>query len=653
MITPATATVVISLAKGAIKLGNRLDVLLAEKTAVEGTFVLPMPAIADAPSGVLQVRELRAYLAAHATAAPRDPLGDLRVRLVRTLKENEPDAELVGLCFQRVFPQRMKAPAVEPDSLYIAELRKVLPALDISDGDALAAAFHVAAGRDSRGLNYGMRVGLLVADVIAEFGAENTALFVRDPQLRQAAQAVLERFAEPDLETFPAWGGLVRHALSSTLNGLLDARSKLGVDAAWVSALLDVLAEARDDAHGDEFVIGLFQGRGYSRLLSEGLTRAAAELAVDQTSAFKQMAAAIIGTAAPLTRDQSFGTFFNDHWTDLLRGGLLALEKQTPVLLKDKPELVRDVSIALVRALAATPQARLLSTQTLVHLTDAAVGAVAAKPALLTQVAGGKPWLEVLLGSVVSTVSRDGVRQALEGKGVATIVDDVAGLLATHPELLIKNPELIREVVGPVLNAVQTLRSLDAHNLAQAAAMGALTAMVARHGLSDTRFAPLTIEFTGRVAELVQSETIRGIDAPELINVAIATLLNNPRVLELHGNLAASVLFAVQTAAAADPRGLLSGPMLVATIQEVLAATARYGRLKAEASLAKLTTELTQVIRSSLSSAADQLGRNLALSGVPLVIGGMVAAWARGEIVAIDPADLIFRTAFERLAAAT
>lgn len=653
MITPATATVVISLAKGAIKLGQRLDVLLAEKTAVEGAFVLPMPAIADAPSGVLQVRELRAYLAANATATPRDPLGDLRVRLVRTLKETEPDAELVGLCFQCVFPQRMKAPAIEPDSLYIAELRKVLPALDISDNDALAAAFHVAAGRDSRGLNYGMRVGLLVADVVAEFGAENTALFVRDPQLRHAAQCVLERFAEPDLETFPAWGGLLRHALSSTLNGVLDARSELGVDTAWVAALLDVLADARADTAGDEFITGLFQGRGFSRLLSEGLARAAAELGADQTNAFKQIAAAVIKTAAPFTRDQSFGAFFNDHWTDLLRGGLLALEKQAPALLKDKPELVRDVSIAMVQALAATPQARLLSSQTLVHLTDAAVGAVAAKPALLTQVAGDKPWLEVLLGSVISTVSRDGIRHALDGNGIAAIVDDVAGLLAAHPELLIKNPELIREVVAPVLTTVQNLRSLDARHLAQAAAMGALTAMVARQGLSDTRFAPLTIEFTGRVAELVQSQTIRGVDAPELIDIAIATLLNNPRVLELHGNLATGVLVAVQTAAAADARGLLSGPVLVATVQEVLAATARYGRIKAEASLTKLTTELTQVIRSSLSSATDQLGRSLALPGLPRVIGGMVAAWARGEIIVIDPADRLFRAAFERLAAAT
>lgn len=649
MITPSTATVVLSLAKGAIKLGHRLDVLLAEKAAVDGTFVLPMPKVAEMPSGVVQVREVRAFLAANPAPGRSDPLGDLRPRLVRTLQHTEPDADVVGRCFQRLFPQRCQAPAIEPDSLYLQELQKVLPALDVSDHDALAAAFHVAAGRDGRGLNYGMRVGLLVADVVAEFGAENTALFVREPRLRQIAQVVLERFAEPNLETFPAWSGLLRHALSATLNGLLDTRKEMGESDAWLAALLDALAEARAGVGGDEFVIGLLQGRGYPLLLSQGLARAAAELGADQANAFKQIAASVLATAAPLAQDRTFGAFFNEHWTDLLRGGLQALEKQVPTLLADQPDLVRDSLLALLRAVAANPQARSLSRDTLVRLTDAAVGAIAAKPALLGKVVGGKPWAEALLSSVVNTVARDGVRHALKADGIAAVVEDVATLVAAHPELIMDRPELVHEVVAPLLDAVQSLRRLDARALAHTAALGTLAAIAERHDKLDTRFAPVMIEFTTRVAGLVRTQTIRGVDASDLTQAAIATLLHNPRVFELKGNLVLAVLTALQAAAAADPRQLLSGPVFAAAAREVLATTARLARAKAEASLAQLTTELTQLIQSTLASAADQLGRGLDLPGLPTLLGGMVAAWARGELNRVDVADATFRAVVARL----
>ena len=51
MISPSTAALAISIAKGAIKLGGRIDRLMAEKAATTRDFVLPMP---PQPSSNLQ-----------------------------------------------------------------------------------------------------------------------------------------------------------------------------------------------------------------------------------------------------------------------------------------------------------------------------------------------------------------------------------------------------------------------------------------------------------------------------------------------------------------------------------------------------------------------------------------------------------------------
>ncbi len=50
MISTDAASLAIFLARGLIKLGGRIDVLLAEKTAVTSAFAIPVPAVAAGPS---------------------------------------------------------------------------------------------------------------------------------------------------------------------------------------------------------------------------------------------------------------------------------------------------------------------------------------------------------------------------------------------------------------------------------------------------------------------------------------------------------------------------------------------------------------------------------------------------------------------------
>jgi hypothetical protein len=657
MISPATAALAISVAKGIIKLGQRLDALLAEKEAVQAGLVLVMPTLYAGPDAFQKVRELRKYLADTAGATAADALGCDRADAERELAKAAPDNALVGAWYGQVFPERLAVAAFNPDAAYVKELQKLLPAFDLSDPDSLAAAFQITAGKDDRQVTYAARVGLLVADVVAEFGAQNTALFVRDAGVRSVVQSVLERFSKPDLEGFTAWSPLLRHALGATLNGLLDARSALTGDSQWLIALMDVLVEARKDpAGGDEFLVGLFQGQGYPLLLSKGLGRAAEVLAEDQADVFKQLAAELLKTAAPLTKNsESFKGFFADHWGDLLRAGLEALERHGPALLKDQPQLLSKVLVGMVTEVKAIPQASLLSNETLFRLGDAAIAAVAAQPELLTARVGDKPWLRALLDSFVNTMARDGLRLSFSREGLEDIVTDAAGVLASHPGLIAdaKNAGLVRDVVGGILRAVSELPSLDARKIATAAASGTLRALAANPGLVGTRYAKLVADFSSRLAELVQARTLTGLDASAIAVAAIETLLNNPALFDAaRSNLATAVLNAVLQVAGDDEAKLLTGATLVGTVREVLAALARCGKVQVEsATLAEVTERLAEVIQDALAQAEAELGRRVDLPGLPPVIGGLVAAWARGDFVKIDPGAPAFRELLGRLLA--
>lgn len=652
MISPETAKLAISVARGIIKFGQRLDALLAEQKAIEGGLILKMPNVYKGPTALQKVRQLKRYVVVAVAETGPTPLGDDFNELKAELEKPEPDNAFIGECYRRVHPDRLAVIPLNPDAGYVEELRRLFPSFDLGDPDTVAAAFQLASGSDDRPMGYGARVGLLIADVLAEFGSQNTALFVRDPGVRTIVQSVLERFARPDLEDFTAWSPLLRHALSATLNGLLDARGALVSDSQWLNALLDVFVAAREDpAGGDEFVAGLFQGRGYPLLLSKGLGRAAEVLAEDQSDTFKQIASDLLKEAAPLVNGSpGFKAFFSDHWGDLLRAGLGALERHGPALLANQPELLSDVLVGMVRELKTIPQADLLSNETLFRLGDAAISAVAAKPDLLTATVGNQPWLKVLLRSFVTTMARDGLQLSFSREGLETIVQDAAGVLADHPELIIdpENAGIVRDVVGGILRAVSDLPSLDARNIATAAASGTLRALAANPGLVDTRYAKLISDFSGRLAELVNAGSITGVDASAIAIAAVETLLNNPALFDgARSNLATTALNAVLQVAGNDPAKLLVGGTLVNTLREILSSVASFGKSRLQnAPAEQAIDQLTRVIEDALAQVESELGRRLDLPGVPMVIGGLVGAWARGDFEKIDPNSPAFAELF-------
>ena len=656
MIISETAGAVLSVVKGLVKLGRRLDVLLAEKEAVTaGKSVLPMPPVAKVPPTSLMQDELAEFLKdANALANPDLPK-NFKKQAQDAIKDSEASQDEVLDLYRLAYPERAVFIKIEPDAEFVRNLKAAWPTLDVDDPDTLTALFHVAAGQDPKRFSYGLRVGLLVADVVAEVIGENIGLIVRDENLSKIISSVLERFAKPDLETFTEWSPLLRHALGATLHGLVDARAAVAGDSEWLAAVLDALAEARADAEGgDGYLIGLLQGRGYALLLSAGIARAAEVLAEDQASAFRQIAADLLKTAAPLVKEsRSFKDFFTEHWGDLLHAGLASLERQGPKLLTGSDALLKETLLAAIGFLKDVDRKSLFTSDTLFGIMDAAISAVAAKPELLTSKIDGTPWLQLLLQSVIDSVKVTGVRRAFSVEGLSSIIKGAAGVFAEHPDLIFDKPGLLQDVVGKVLAAVKDLGSLDAQNLATAVVQGGLQAIADRPGLLGTKYTDLLAEFAGQLATLVKERSITGIDASTIATAAAEAILRNPMLFDkLEDNLATAVLNAVLKAAGKDPTRLLVGSTLVGTVREVLASVAAHARdVVTDKPIADFTEALAKVLTDGLARAETELGRSIDLTGLPSVLNRLVATWLRGGGVPLVPGSAAFDQFFIALSA--
>ena len=658
MITLASAELALSVARGLIKLEGRIDRLLSEKTALQSGLVLALPPIEFGAGPNKMIGDLQKHLGATSDAEP-GPLGADRADLASLLKRTDPGLDELRHYYALVFPESAVRIRIDPNEAYLKFLRSAAPSVGLDDADARQAAFFAAAftvdpGADKRQLSYPVRLGLLVVDVLAEFGAENTQLFVRHEGLRSVVQSVLERFAEPDLESFEQWSPFLRRLLNATVQGALDARDAWDAGNPWLGALLDALVAARTAAggEGDNFLAGLLRGHGYRDLVAGGLGSVATLLEAGQAGPFGQIAADLLKAAQPLVaaRPAGFGAFFNEHWADLLGAGLASLQKHGSVLVEGAHPILREVLLASVQVLAETQGTKLLPRETLFHLGDAILGAVVTHEELI-QNGIDQEWLRAVLGSVMGVVRNQGIQRTFTRDGLHTILREAAGVLSAHPELLVKDTGIFRTLVGNVLKEFHELDALDARTLAEAAVRSGLEAVAAHPQLLGTQFAEAMREFASLLAARVREHSLTALQAASLVSAAAQAALRHP---ELFGKTATGlpgiVLNALLTAAANDPQSLLRGDALVELAQRLLALFAQRGRDKVETMLPELEAKLAEVVEAGLARAAKELGRILDRNSLPATLALLVSAWLQDRIAVVDPDAPAFKKLFADLA---
>jgi len=654
MLSTEAAGLVLSISRGLIKLSGRLDLLLAEKEATTGPLVLPMKQVPlpNVPRAQ-RIQRLKDYLDQTKDAVP-DPLGDKRAALAKLVKPGGATDE-VDEYFMRIFPNEADVCVVDPDAEFTKALRTHLPGLDFDKAETRLAAFYITAGRDGRELNYAARTALLVADCIAEVGAENAALIIHDPRLSAVVTSIVQNLTKPDLETFTEWSPLLRHALAATLDGVLANRSALEGAGPWVDAILAALAMAREDsASGEDFVTGLVRGKGYRVLISKGLLVAGDRLAPSGADPYRQIAADILRSAVPLVqKSATFSDFFNDNWGELLRAGFVSLEKHGPDLLEGKNPLVREVSIALIAELARTPGAIELTGETLFRVADAVIGTVASNPNLL--VGNVKDaWFREVVTAAVKALNDQGVKNAFSPDGLRQVGSQAIAVFAAHPELLVTKPGAQLELVTTLLKAASAAGSIDGKTLATAAITAVLERLGQEPALLGTRYAEILSALCGQIAELVAAKTLSGVQAADLIAAASDAVLRNPTLfVRFEGNLASAVVAGVLEGAESSELKLIGGQVLIDLAGEALRIVARRGRDMAQKATEKeLIDKISGTVAAGLKRADRELGNGLDRTRLPWMLAQLIAAVAKNELTVFDPEDPKFEEVFARLAQA-
>lgn len=652
MITGEAASLAISIAKGVIKLGQRVDIVLAEKEATQAALSLTLPTL-NVPPTVKQLRngleDLLEEDAASLTASQK--------RAIRNALEARDKPAMIRLV-SRHLPKLATSRLLDLNADFVEALRKVRPEW-ASSPDMLAVAFYVGPGKALRETSYSWRLALTVADVVAELGAENTNLFVRNENMQGLVQSVLSRFGEADLQDQRDYDGVLRAALTATLNGVLDGHEAVAEGNPWLDGLLDALVSARDSmpvAERDEFVMGLVRGKGYPTLVSSILERGAEEL--DGAEGFKAVAQGFLKHVSGIVAEQSnFENFFEDHWGDLLSGGLSSLAEHAEGLVGDQ-KLLGKVLKRVATDLANHDASKLLSSETLVGIVDSSLAVVAANPDLAGELLGtNSEWVDALIFSLIDTVADQGVQATFSKDGVEKLFRDAFTTFAEHPELIVKDSKLAKTLVGGVLSKLAETPSFAAGDLANAAVAGALTAMAENPTLVSSKYPELVGDLAKKISALVTEKKVSGILASDLVSVGVQALADNPKLfLDLEQKFVESVVGAVVNASAGDEAGLLAGVLVAEAAQEVLGALAKKGKaaLQDHAGepdpLAALAGDLEKLLGAGLTRAQSELGHTLGLPSLPAVLGELVDAWSNGGLAAIDPENDNFKKLFADVA---
>lgn len=653
MIVSDSAALILSAVQQLVKLGGRIDALMAQATAVKSDLVLGMPALQLANLSA-QIALARKTLQATSRQQP-DPFGSDRRAFEQQVALAQPDASFDDL-FAKYFPDAAGGLVVTPDAAYLKQLQQAFPGLNWKDPGVRLAAFAIAAGGDDRQISYNARVALAVVDTLLEFGAATTPQLVHDEKLNGILLVVIQRFAQPDWDQFEQWNPLLQTTLKVTLNAALDVGQTLPPDNPWLAGLLDALAQARTAAtNPDDYLLGLFHGQGVHLFLTKGLLIAGDRLDDDQSDVFKQVAADVLKSAIPFVEDPAkpeFRTFFEDHWGDLLRAGLSSLADHGDGLIDPGKPLLGTVLKAVVHQLAETPDPGFLSSETLCRLTETAIGVVADHPDQLSG-AAAKPWLRDLLAAAAQTAKQLTLKKLFTPAAAEALTLEAVGVLAKYPNLIVSGNGLPLTLTTEILSSVAELKRVDARALGETTIRAALNAIAHDPGLITGQFGPVVTAVATQLSDFVAQGKLNSDEAAAIASTAIDAIARNPRIYAgLQKNIAGAVVSAVQRALPADNAATSWARSRVVEIAGVtLSAIARSGAPLAKTrTAAQLETLLANVLAGGLTLADQRLGTSVDLNDIAPILGGMVGEALRGKLTTFDPAAADFIAAFDALA---
>ncbi|MDA7888654.1 hypothetical protein N9A86_04680, partial [Akkermansiaceae bacterium] len=453
----STVSAALSLVKGVSRIGKEIDTIASENVLSDSKLVMPIPEV-SAPS-LFDLEDLFNALLAlkKPDGSPQLDASD-RKALSKAL-ENPFQAPMQTLyCESFVGIAYQHGLAFENDKTFFDKVAEKNPDW-VKDPAQLNAAYYISASRDPDSPNKSnpvWRVTRVLLDLFSDFAASQIGLFVKDPKLQPVIQSVLKNFGDADIDQKDFKPSeVLRTAFTSTINGVIDSRASLGQDNRWVTAFLDGFGDMREelnkkkDSGFDNYLIGLFDGQGYQRLLGTLIKTTAGELGEGTDDVVKIVSADYLKKVAGLIEEsQASGNtelegFIRSRWGDLLRGAFSSLSDNTFLLLGDDAgplttKIVGNVLTTISKQEDASFR-RFANGDVLAAVANAAVKTVAENKELLGDHVD-EPWFQDLIVQTSRLVADRGIRQTLTADGLSALTKDVisqtASTIAENPDLL-------------------------------------------------------------------------------------------------------------------------------------------------------------------------------------------------------------------------
>lgn len=448
-----------------VRIGREVDQIATERSLKASPLSLPI-ARTDEPSPRQVLRMLKSLL-------ERDPvtsdgstiLSEADKSVLQNAIAEKVPATLFEL-YDGFLPLLTAENLVPDDPTFLEVVQKHHPEW-LNDPDLLRSAYYIRStdtGTDAKAEAWRMTRVLL--DLFADFAASQVGLFVKDPKLQGVLQKVLENFGGKNIgDSDFSPSSVLRIAFTSTVNGVIDSREALDLDSKWLDAFLEAFGEVReemtqDDPEGfDKFALGLFQGKGYPRLVGTLMDAAAGQIGVDtpgtdRKGAVKNIASDYLKQVAGLLKksetdgNSTLKDFLKNRWGDLLRGAFSSINTNAAALLGDDASpLATKVIENVLGTLSEQSNAKYLrffSGDLLASVADAAVTAIAKNKDLLEDQIS-EPWFRELIVQTSELVSERGIRSTLSVEGLSSLAQEVVSKTA---DVFVKNPDLLGDLIG-------------------------------------------------------------------------------------------------------------------------------------------------------------------------------------------------------------
>ncbi len=489
---------------------------------MRSSLALGFPEVREAPTIAQRKRALRKLLRETPTTA-RDALGRDRNKIEGLLTQSDVAAQLWRMC-KKYGLTEFDLQVFDPDAAFRQALLTRRREWSLEDSDIRSLTWFLAAGPERRQSSLAYRIAATTLDVLAETAALNPRLLVERESTRRILQAVLLRFSQPDLSAMEGWSRVLHHALSSTLDGLVDAHEYIAQGEPWIRHALSAVASARDAApNGDEFLLGLFRGEGFRQLVKGLLEEGASAFSDDQADVFETILAAVLEEAAQrIDASPEFGAFFNDQWHHLLAAALGSLEALGPRILAGEAPILRETLVAAVGSLSESLSQGPPDGDTFVLALETAVGVIADNPELLDDQLR-EAWLGDLISSLALAARDQGLRSAFSRDALESYLRASLAALGRHPEILVGDGELASTLVGRILGELALVPTFGVETIADAVVVAAFEAIAEKGHLVNGEFPELVAELAAVLAEYVRDRELSAFEASEILELVIAT----------------------------------------------------------------------------------------------------------------------------------